>query len=217
MVFAIGDPSRNETTKPPTVSRQNLSDQVPVTLRFVAIHNIPQQADTVVTRDGASAGFRTFTYEHAGSPPGPRAEYFRPPPLALPLTARHGIHIPRGSRPTQGWLIDAYPDYERDTIVLWLWNKDAAHRIEDKAFEASFFIRPPPREIPEVRRRLQTLHPVEDVREVERRGDIGREDTPPGLQGAPRPYRELPDIAKIVDSNGGDHHHTPAQHGPPGA
>src|SRR2546422_11749374 len=92
----------------------------------------------------------------------------------LPLNPRS-----RGRRPTQGWLIDAYPDYEKDTIILWLWNQDGAHRIEDKAFETSLFIRPPPPEIPEVRKRLEILDQVKEVREVERRGGIGREGKVP--------------------------------------
>ena len=46
---------------------------------------------------------------------------------------------------------------------------------------------------------------MKEVREVERRVDIGREETAPVLEVVPRHYRELQDIAKIVDSNGGYH------------
>src|SRR2546428_6624670 len=118
--------------------------------------------------------------------------HFHPPPPPPALTARHGILTSRGSRPTQGWLIDAYPDYEKDTIVLWLWNQDGAHRIEDKAFEASFFIRPPPSEIPEVRKRLEILDQVKEVREVERRPGPGRRDPGARPPGRPRPARARP-------------------------
>ena len=111
----------------------------------------------------------------------------------------------RGSPPTQGWLIDAYPDYDKDTMVLWLWNEHGVHRIEDKGFEATFFVRPPPSEVQEVRRRLEILDQVKEVREVERRVDIGSEDAVPVLEVVPRHYKELQDIARIVDSNGGYH------------
>ena len=56
-----------------------------------------------------------------------------------------------------------------------------------------------------MRKRLEILDQVKEIREVERRVDIGSEDAVPVLEVVPRHYRELQDIAKIVDSNGGYH------------
>src|SRR5439155_25110050 len=44
-----------------------------------------------------------------------------------------------------------------------------------------------------------------EVRGVERGVDLGREGSAPALEAVPRHYRELQDIDKIVDSNGGYH------------
>ena len=69
----------------------------------------------------------------------------------------------------------------------------------------SFFVRTPPSERSEVRKRLEILDQVKEVREVERRVDIGSEEAVPVLEIVPRHYKELQDIAKIVASNGGYH------------
>ncbi|HLB69053.1 MAG TPA: DNA polymerase domain-containing protein [Thermoplasmata archaeon] len=69
----------------------------------------------------------------------------------------------------------------------------------------SFFVRTPPSERNEVRKRLEILDQVKEVRKVERRVDIGREESVPILEVVPRHYKNLQDIAKIVASNGGYH------------
>ena len=42
-----------------------------------------------------------------------------------------------------GWIIDAYGDYDRDSMVLWLWNERGAHRIEDPRVVPTFFLHAP--------------------------------------------------------------------------
>jgi len=50
--------------------------------------------------------------------------------------------------PVQGWIFDAYADHEKDSLVLWLWSRGQAHRIEDVAYHPSFFVHARPRQFP---------------------------------------------------------------------
>lgn len=83
MVFALGDLSGTRR-RSPAVGRQNLSDQVLVTVRFLAVHGIPQQADAIGTRDGASAGFRNFYTDILGVHPAPGPSTFAHLPWLFP-------------------------------------------------------------------------------------------------------------------------------------
>src|SRR4030067_996542 len=88
-------------------------------------------------------------------------------------------------------------------MVLWLWNERGAHRIEDPQFLPTFFLHAPPGELSAIRRRIEILDGVREVREVERR--IALEDDEPSavLEIVPRRYRDLREVARILDSNGG--------------
>src|SRR5437879_10034294 len=89
-----------------------------------------------------------------------------PPPhrLKAPETPVEGL---RGET-THGWIIDAYGDYDRDSMVLWLWNERGARRIEDLRVVPSFFLHAPPSELPAIRRRIEILDGVRAVRAVSR-------------------------------------------------
>ncbi|TLZ75999.1 MAG: hypothetical protein E6K08_07200, partial [Methanobacteriota archaeon] len=76
-----------------------------------------------------------------------------------------------------GWIIDAYGDYDRDSMVLWLWNEWGVHRIEDPRIVPTFFLHAPPSDLPAIRRRIEILDDVKEVREVSRR--IALEDDEP--------------------------------------
>jgi len=88
-------------------------------------------------------------------------------------------------------------------MVLWLWNEQGAHRIEDPRFLPTFFLHAPPAELPALRRRIEILDGVREVREVERRIALEDEEPRPVLEIVPRHYRDLPKVARILDSNGG--------------
>src|SRR5437867_12590142 len=62
-------------------------------------------------------------------------------------------------------------------MVLWLWNERGAHRIEDPRVVPSFFLHAPPSELPAIRRRIEILDGVRDVRKVQKR--IALEDDDP--------------------------------------
>src|SRR2546425_4571080 len=109
-----------------------------------------------------------------------------------------------GSALTHGWIIDAYADYDRDSMVLWLWNERGTHRIEDPRVVPTFYLHASPSELPAIRRRIEILDGVRDVREVSRRIALEDDEPKPVLEIVPRHYRDIRNLAHILDSNGGD-------------
>ena len=97
----------------------------------------------------------------------------------------------------------AYGDYDRDTMVLWLWNERGARRIEDPRSWPTFFLHAPPSELPTIRRRIEILDGVREVREVARRIALEDDEPKPVLEIVPRHYRDMRELAHILDSNGG--------------
>ncbi len=108
----------------------------------------------------------------------------------------------------QGWIIDSYADYDKNSIVIWLWTEQGAHRIEDARFRPSFFMSAPPGELREYRKHLEILDAIGDVRETRRRLSLMDDAPSPVLEIFPRHYRGLSDLARTIDSNGGyyDYH-----------
>src|SRR2546426_6573960 len=92
-------------------------------------------------------------------------------------------------------------------MVLWLWNERGAHRIEDPRVVPSFFLHAPPSELPAIRRRIEILDGVRDVREVQKRIALEDDDPRPVLEIVPRHYRDIRGLAHILDSNGGESGH----------
>jgi len=84
-----------------------------------------------------------------------------------------------------------------------LWNERGAHRIEDPRVVPSFFLHAPPSELPAIRRRIEILDGVRDVREVQKRIALEDDDPRPVLEIVPRHYRDIRGLAHILDSNGG--------------
>ena len=107
----------------------------------------------------------------------------------------------------QGWIIDSYPNYDGDSMVVWLWTDHGAQRIEDSRLHPSFFMSAMPSELQSYRRRLEILDEVAEVRETKRRISLGDETPSSVLEIFPRHYRDLNKLAKMIDSNGGYHDH----------
>src|SRR3989442_971574 len=88
-------------------------------------------------------------------------------------------------------------------MVLWLWNERGAHRIEDPRVVPTFFLHAPPSELPEIRRRIEILDGVREVRDVSKRIALEDDEPKPVLEIVPRHYRDIRGLAHILDSNGG--------------
>jgi len=105
----------------------------------------------------------------------------------------------------QGWIFDAYADHEKDSLVLWLWSRGKAHRIEDTTYRPSFFVHAPLEELREFRERLAVLDGVQETRLARRRISLERREKVPVLEIVPRRYSDLQDVARSIDSNGKYH------------
>src|SRR5256885_1586177 len=125
-----------------------------------------------------------------------------PPPGTLKHPNAPGVRL-RGESATHGWIIDAYGDYDRDSMILWLWNAQGVHRIEDPRFLPTFYLHAAPADLPEIRRRTEILDGVREVREVSRRIALEDDEAKPVLEIVPRHYRDIRELAHILDSNGG--------------
>src|SRR2546426_6148037 len=88
-------------------------------------------------------------------------------------------------------------------MVLWLWHERGAHRIEDPRVVPSFFLHAPPSELTEIRRRIEILDGVREVRDVSKRIALEDDEPRPVLEIVPRHYRDIRGLAHILDSNGG--------------
>jgi DNA polymerase elongation subunit (family B) len=88
-------------------------------------------------------------------------------------------------------------------VILWLWNEQGAHRIEDPRLVPSFFLHASPSDLPSLRRRIEILDGVREVREVARRIALEDDEPRPVLEIVPRHYRDLRGLSHILDSNGG--------------
>jgi DNA polymerase elongation subunit (family B) len=67
----------------------------------------------------------------------------------------------------------------------------------------TFFLHAPPSELPAIRRRIEILDGVREVREVSRRIALEDDEPKPVLEIVPRHYRDIRNLAHILDSNGG--------------
>src|SRR5256885_7944623 len=88
-------------------------------------------------------------------------------------------------------------------MVLWLWNERGAHRIEDRRVVPTLFLHAPPPELPAIRRRIEILDGVREVREISKRIALEDDERKPVLEIVPRHYRDIRNLAHILDSNGG--------------
>ena len=83
-----------------------------------------------------------------------------------------------------------------------MWTPSGVHRIEDRAFRPSFFVKVPPAELPDLQRRLEILDQVAATRVAMKRTSLAAESPKPLLEVVPRHYRDLRDAARIVASAG---------------
>lgn len=102
----------------------------------------------------------------------------------------------------QGWIIDAYADYRKDSIVLWLWTPQGVHRIEDSDFRPRFYIHSDGAGLREMERRLEGLDRVERVERVHRKVDIQSEEDVEVLDVLPQRYGDLQHLAELVSREG---------------
>jgi DNA polymerase elongation subunit (family B) len=62
----------------------------------------------------------------------------------------------------EGWILDVYPNYEFDTMTVWLWTRSGARLVVDR-FRPSFYVHGPRSELRECARRLADDEAVESI------------------------------------------------------
>src|SRR2546430_12699117 len=88
-------------------------------------------------------------------------------------------------------------------MSLWLWNGRGPPGLEARRSLPTFFLHAAPTELPEIRRRTEILDGVREVREVPRRIALEDDEAKAVLETVPRHYRDIREIAHILESNGG--------------
>jgi DNA polymerase elongation subunit (family B) len=105
----------------------------------------------------------------------------------------------------EGWIIDAYADYQRDSLVTWLWTPQGVRRIEDPDYRPRFYVHGERGDLEGMKRRLTRLDRVEDVEWASQKIDIRSTEPVPVLDVLPRHYRDLHPLAELVNREGQFH------------
>ncbi|MFQ6012801.1 MAG: DNA polymerase domain-containing protein [Thermoplasmata archaeon] len=105
----------------------------------------------------------------------------------------------------EGWIIDAYADYQRDSLVTWLWTPQGVRRIADPAYRPRFYVHGGRGDLEVMKRRLAHLDRVEEVEWASKKTDIRSTEAVPVLDVLPRHYRDLHPLAELVNREGQFH------------
>ncbi|MEE8198306.1 MAG: 3'-5' exonuclease, partial [Thermoplasmata archaeon] len=105
----------------------------------------------------------------------------------------------------EGWIIDAYADYQRDSLVTWLWTPQGVRRIEDPRYRPRFYVHGGQSDLESMKRRLARLDRVEEVEWASKKIDIRSTEPVPVLGVLPRHYRDLHPLAELVNREGRFH------------
>jgi DNA polymerase elongation subunit (family B) len=110
----------------------------------------------------------------------------------------------RASQPmVRGWLLDAYADYDADSIVLWLWTPRGPRRVVDRGYRVPFFVSGSQEGLRNLGQTLEGLQEVADWAWGERRTDLRSEELHEVLEVQPRHYGEVKPLAELIDDSGG--------------
>ncbi|MEE9151228.1 MAG: DNA polymerase domain-containing protein [Thermoplasmata archaeon] len=104
----------------------------------------------------------------------------------------------------RGWLIDVYPDYQDNFMVLWFKTKCGVKKIVDRGFNPRFYVHHPSHEeLRALAKDLEILDSVAETEMVEKKIDIRSRTPEKVLEVTPRNYSDLRNCARIIDSRGG--------------
>jgi DNA polymerase elongation subunit (family B) len=104
----------------------------------------------------------------------------------------------------RGWILDVYPDYKSNSMILWIKTKRGVEKIVDNRFHPTFYVHHPSRsEFHALAKDLMILDSVADMRIVEKKIDIRSKSPVKVLEILPRNYSDLRKCARIIDSRGG--------------
>ena len=92
----------------------------------------------------------------------------------------------------RGWIIDAYPDYRNNAMVLWLKTKKGVEKVVDERFQPKFYAHHPSHaELKGLAKDLEILDAVAKTEMVEKKIDIRSGAAEKVLAVTPRNYSDL--------------------------
>jgi DNA polymerase elongation subunit (family B) len=97
----------------------------------------------------------------------------------------------------RGWILDCYPDYEHDCIVIWLKTEHGTEKLVDRHFRPSFYVKASSDKLSKVEEGLRMLD-VNSV-ETEMRTTLMDPRPRPFLKVTLDEYRQLNQLVKLVD------------------
>jgi len=100
----------------------------------------------------------------------------------------------------KGWIIDCYPDYEHECMVIWLKTEQGIERLVDRHFVPSFYVRAPTEKLRGLEEQLRMID-VSDT-SLEMRTTLMDAVQRPFLKIALDDYGSLSQVAKMVDAWG---------------
>ena len=97
----------------------------------------------------------------------------------------------------RGWILDCYPDYEHDCIVVWLKTEHGVEKLIDRRFRPSFHVRAPSDKMGKVEEGLRMLDVTGFATET--RTTLMDPRPRPFLRVTVDEYRQLNQLVKLVD------------------
>jgi DNA polymerase elongation subunit (family B) len=104
----------------------------------------------------------------------------------------------------RGNILDAYPDYEKNTMVTWLLQNGNATRIVEP-YEPCFYVYTPSQDISKVANALELLPQVKRLQLIPAKLTLGSPKHTIVLEVVPKTLNSLHMLANLIDSWGGFH------------
>jgi DNA polymerase elongation subunit (family B) len=101
-----------------------------------------------------------------------------------------------------GYILDVYPDYRKNTMVVWLINDRGTVKIEEK-YEPAFYVYAPSNDLYRLAVDLQDLSEVKKLNFTYGKTVLGSNKEKLVLEVTPRCFGSLSKLATLIDAQGG--------------
>lgn len=101
----------------------------------------------------------------------------------------------------RGWIFDVHPDYENNLMVLWIKTNNGIERLTDE-FYPTFYVHGNSGELEDLRKRLEILSSIKDMRFEDRKIQLGKQRETRVLSVTMAKYGELNNTARLIDASG---------------
>jgi DNA polymerase elongation subunit (family B) len=104
----------------------------------------------------------------------------------------------------RGIILDVYPDYEKNTMVIWLLQGEKTIKIQEP-YEPSFYVHTPSQDISEVAKALELLPQVKQLQLTPAKLTLGSPKHTMVLEVIPKTLNSFHTLVNLIDSWGGFH------------